>query len=107
MNFLTDFFPRYLTRFNEEIATIKFKQSISKNRSNQHANRLSILEMNVQREKSEFEGAGMGRIEFESQQPIRNEFIQYFVINCFFILNFRAHKFVRSTKIQTVHFMGW
>lgn len=53
----------YLARFNEEIETIKFKQSISKNRVNQHANRLSILEMNIQREKGEFYGAGIGMIE--------------------------------------------
>lgn len=53
----------YLARFNEEIDTIKYKQSISKNRVNQHANRLSILEMNIEREKGEFDGAGIGKIE--------------------------------------------
>lgn len=52
----------YLARFNEEIDTIKYKQSISKNRVNQHANRLSILEMNIEREKGEFNGAGIGMI---------------------------------------------
>lgn len=51
---------RYLARFSEEIETIKLKQSISKNRVNQHANRLSILEMNIEREKGEFNGAGIG-----------------------------------------------
>lgn len=40
--------------------TIKLKQSISKNRVNQHANRLAILQMNIEREKAEFEGAGIG-----------------------------------------------
>lgn len=52
-----------MARFNEEIETIKLKQSISKNRVNQHANRLSILEMNIEREKGEFNGAGIGMIE--------------------------------------------
>lgn len=47
-------------RFDEEIETIKLKQSISKNRVNQHANRLGILQMNIEREKGEYEGAGFG-----------------------------------------------
>lgn len=48
-------------RFDEEIETIKLKQSISKNRVNQHANRLGILQMNIEREKGEYEGAGFGK----------------------------------------------
>lgn len=51
-----------MARFNEEIETIKLKQSISKNRVNQHANRLSILEMNIERETGEFNGAGIGMV---------------------------------------------
>lgn len=54
----------YLARFNEEIETIKLKQSISKNRANQHASRLSILKMNIEREKGEYDGAGIGMCYF-------------------------------------------
>lgn len=61
--FIRKFSNRYLARFAEEIETIKLKQSISKNRVNQHANRLSILEMNIEREKGEFNGAGIGKIQ--------------------------------------------
>lgn len=42
--------------------TIKLKQSISKNRVNQHANRLAILQMNIERERGEYEGAGIGML---------------------------------------------
>lgn len=51
-----------MNRFNEEIETIKLKQSISKSRGNQHASRLGILEMNIKNEKNEFEGAGIGTL---------------------------------------------
>lgn len=51
---------RYLDRFNEEIETINIKQSISKNRSNQHANRLAIINMTIEKEKNEYNGAGIG-----------------------------------------------
>lgn len=54
-------FSRYLCRFNDEIEQITLKQSISKHRSNQHASRLSILKMNVEREKNEYNGAGIGK----------------------------------------------
>lgn len=48
------------------------KQSISKSRGNQHASRLGILEMNVEREKREFEGAGIGTInKYEVQTSIK------------------------------------
>lgn len=53
-------FSRYLNRFSEEIETINLKQSISKNRTNQHASRLAVIKMSMEREKGEFEGAGIG-----------------------------------------------
>ncbi|XP_031640871.1 translation machinery-associated protein 16 homolog [Contarinia nasturtii] len=52
-------FEKYLNRFNEELETIYLKQSISKNRVNQHASRLSIIKMSMEREKGEYEGAGL------------------------------------------------
>lgn len=52
---------RYLNRFDEELEMIYLKQSISKNRANQHASRLSIIKMSMEREKGEYEGAGIGK----------------------------------------------
>lgn len=53
-------FLRFLKRFEEEIEQINLKQSISKNRSNQHASRLDVINMTVDRENQEFNGAGIG-----------------------------------------------
>lgn len=50
---------RYLTRFDDEIEQIKLKQSISKNRTNQHASRLSIIQMNLERDQGDYNGAGI------------------------------------------------
>lgn len=55
---------RYLKRFDDEIEQIGLKQSISKNRSNQHASRLSILKMTLERESAEYNGAGIGKFMF-------------------------------------------
>lgn len=49
-----------MNRFSDEIETINLKQSISKNRTNQHASRLAVIKMSMEREKGEFEGAGIG-----------------------------------------------
>lgn len=46
-------------RFDEEIEQIDIKRSISKNRSNQHASRLHVLQMTMQRENDEYNGAGI------------------------------------------------
>ncbi len=51
---------RYLKRFDEEVEQINLKQSICKNRSNQHASRLSIIKMTLDRENAEYNGAGIG-----------------------------------------------
>lgn len=52
---------RYLKRFDDEVEQINLKQSISKNRSNQHASRLSIIKMTLERENAEYNGAGIGK----------------------------------------------
>ncbi|KAG4071973.1 hypothetical protein HA402_006134 [Bradysia odoriphaga] len=49
----------YLKRFDDEVEQINLKQSISKNRSNQHASRLSIIKMTLERENAEYSGAGI------------------------------------------------
>lgn len=56
------FFYRYLKRFDDEVEQINLKQSISKNRSNQHASRLSIIKMTLDRENAEYNGAGIGKL---------------------------------------------
>lgn len=53
-------FRRYLKRFDDELEQINLKQSISKNRSNQHASRLNIIKMTLEREVSEYNGGGIG-----------------------------------------------
>lgn len=52
---------RYLKRFDEEVEQINLKQSISKNRGNQHASRLSIIKMTLERETAEYNGGGIGK----------------------------------------------
>lgn len=52
---------RYLQRFEDEIEQINLKQSISKNRSNQHASRLSAIKMTMEREVAEYNGGGIGK----------------------------------------------
>lgn len=49
----------YLKRFDEEIEQIKIKQSISKNRSNQHVARENVIKFTLEREKGEYYGGGM------------------------------------------------
>ncbi|CAD7089062.1 unnamed protein product [Hermetia illucens] len=49
----------YLQRFDEEIEQIKLKQSISKNRANQHVSRLNVIKFTLEREKDEFNGGGL------------------------------------------------
>lgn len=49
----------FLHRFDEELEQIKIKQSISKNRSNQHFARENAIKMTVERETGEFNGGGM------------------------------------------------
>lgn len=53
---------RYLRRFDEEIEQINIKQSISKNRTNQHASRLDVIKMTNERETNEYRGAGIGML---------------------------------------------
>lgn len=53
---------RYLKRFDDEVEQINLKQSISKNRGNQHASRLSIIKMTLERENAEYIGGGIGKI---------------------------------------------
>ena len=50
----------YLKRFDAEIEEIKLKQSISKNRINQHIARENVLRFTLERERNEFNGGGMG-----------------------------------------------
>lgn len=50
---------RYLERFTEEIDQIMLKQSISKHRSHQHASRLDVIKMTLERENGEYNGAGI------------------------------------------------
>lgn len=80
-------FHRYLNRFSEEIETIKLKQSISKNRANQHASRMGVLQINMEREKGEYEGAGIGMILQTISFPDHHNSI---VVS----LNFRTHGFM-------------
>lgn len=54
-----DFMDEFLHRFDEELEQIKIKQSISKNRSNQHFARESAIKMTMERESGEFNGGGM------------------------------------------------
>lgn len=94
------FIRRYLARFNEEIQTIKLKQSLSKHRVNQNASRLSVLEMNAQREKSEFEGAGIGMM----IKLITNFFIQSRHWNVWF--HFQSSWICVITKNSNDSFLG-
>lgn len=62
-----------MDRFSEELETINVKQSISKNRSNQHANRLAIIKMNMEKDTNEYNGAGIGILaELYSTQIVFN-----------------------------------
>lgn len=54
-----DMMDEFLQRFDEELEQIKIKQSISKNRSNQHFARESAIKMTMEREAGEFNGGGM------------------------------------------------
>lgn len=79
-----------MDRFSEELETINVKQSISKNRSNQHANRLAIIKMNMEKDTNEYNGAGIGILaELYSTQIVFNIefseelFFHHFRINGF------------------------
>ncbi|XP_065364250.1 translation machinery-associated protein 16 homolog [Calliphora vicina] len=49
----------YLKRFDEELEQIALKQSISKNRSNQHAARKDVITITLERENGEYKAGGM------------------------------------------------
>jgi len=53
----------YLKRFDDEIEQIKLKQSISKNRLNQHNGRLDAITMTLERDLNEYKGGGMEMID--------------------------------------------
>lgn len=50
---------RYIHRFDDEVEQITLKQSICKNRANQHASRLDILKMTFDRENNEYKTCGI------------------------------------------------
>lgn len=52
------------------------KQSISKNRASQHASRQSVIKMCMEREKSEFEGAGIELMDLCDPQKFK-QFISW------------------------------
>ncbi|XP_037942137.1 translation machinery-associated protein 16 homolog isoform X2 [Teleopsis dalmanni] len=52
----------YLKRFDEELEQIKLKQSISKNRSNQHIARENVIRITLEKEMNEFKSGGMEMI---------------------------------------------
>ncbi|KNC27227.1 putative translation machinery-associated protein 16 [Lucilia cuprina] len=49
----------YLKRFDEELEQIALKQSISKNRSNQHVARQDVIKITLERETGEYKTGGM------------------------------------------------
>ncbi|XP_004524973.1 translation machinery-associated protein 16 homolog [Ceratitis capitata] len=54
-----DLIALYLKRFDEELAQIALKQSISKNRSKQHAAREDVIRITLEKERSEYQTGGM------------------------------------------------
>jgi len=62
----------YLKRFDNEVEQINLKQSICKNRSNQHASRLSILKMTLERENAEYVGAGIELMDLTDEIKFKN-----------------------------------
>ncbi|XP_055313604.1 translation machinery-associated protein 16 homolog [Sitodiplosis mosellana] len=72
----TQVIEQYLNRFSDELETINLKQSISKNRTNQHASRLAVIKMSMEREKGEFEGAGIELIDLCDPQKYK-QFISW------------------------------
>lgn len=55
------FINRFLERFDDEVQQIELKQSISKNRANQHHSRLNAIKMTVDKETAEYNGGGIGK----------------------------------------------
>lgn len=51
----------YLHRFDEELQQIALKQSIGKNRANQHAARQDVIRITLERERNEYQSGGMGK----------------------------------------------
>uniref|UniRef100_A0A240SWD4 Translation machinery-associated protein 16 homolog n=1 Tax=Glossina brevipalpis TaxID=37001 RepID=A0A240SWD4_9MUSC len=49
----------YLKRFDEELQQISLKQSISKNRSNQHRARQDVIRITIERENNEYRTSGI------------------------------------------------
>lgn len=56
-----DLIELYLKRFDEELEQIALKQSIGKNRANQHAARRDVIQITLERERNEYESGGMGK----------------------------------------------
>lgn len=56
-----DLITLYLKRFDEELEQIALKQSIGKNRANQHAARRDVIQITLERERNEYESGGMGK----------------------------------------------
>ncbi|XP_018787372.1 PREDICTED: translation machinery-associated protein 16 homolog [Bactrocera latifrons] len=54
-----DLIASYLKRFDEELEQIALKQSISKNRSKQHAARQDVIKITLERERNEYQSGGM------------------------------------------------
>ncbi|XP_053947947.1 translation machinery-associated protein 16 homolog [Anastrepha ludens] len=54
-----DLISLYLKRFDEELAHIALKQSISKNRSKQHAARQDVIRITLEKERNEYQSGGM------------------------------------------------
>lgn len=49
----------YLKRFDEELEQIALKQSISKNRSHQHAARQDVIKITLEKEAGEYKSGGI------------------------------------------------
>ena len=49
----------YLKRFDEELEQIALKQSISKNRSHQHAARQDVIKITLEKETGEYKSGGI------------------------------------------------
>jgi len=62
----------YLKRFDDELEQINLKQSISKNRSNQHASRLSNIKMTLEREVGEYNSGGIELVDLTDPVKFEN-----------------------------------
>lgn len=88
----------YLSRFDEELEQIRIKHSIGNRKNRQHASREDVINMTIEREKTEYETCGLELPDLLN--PVQVEMLRNWTGELRFLPNFKlrriSKKFISS-----------